>query len=131
MNARDVTPAAKPSDKFTPRSWLGLLIIAAVIATLVWSCERMTQKDQKTHDKHVTRSDFPGTWPLAIDGGTLECSVGEIFITSGDSKYRLTGTPRPHGGSDVPITNVLMNDPVSPEKKMDLVPLITAGQKLC
>src|SRR5579859_356724 len=102
VNAEGTLPA-QPSRL---RVWTGLVICCAVVATLVYSCNKLLgTKPGKTHTKTVSRTTFPGRWPLTIDGGVLECFDGgqQIVITSGNTTYLVAGVPRPKGESALPI----------------------------
>jgi len=77
---------------------------------------------------HVTRAEFGPTWPLTVDGGDLRCEGGAIVFRAPDGKdYGVNGLASTYAD----IGPIWAPDPKGIMPKMDIGPLIRAGQKLC
>lgn len=122
-------PAPKPRWS-EPKVFLVLLAVVA-IAGIVWH-STSGGGEEKAHDRLVSRTDYPGTWPLTVDAGDLWCNNGALTITVnnvGDS-YSLNGTAAATGFNK-PLDPIWADDPSSPGLKMSIAPLIADAQKLC
>lgn len=84
------------------------------------------------HSLPVSRTDYPGTWPLTVDDGELWCDGGALTITvrSASDSYSLNGAAEANH-SNKPIDSIWADDPSSPGLKMSIAPLVAAAQKLC
>lgn len=121
------TPKARWSE---PKIFLVLLAVV-VIAGIIWHATSEGGAE-KTHHRLVSQTDYPGTWPLTVDGGILWCDNGALTITInnvGDS-YSLNGTAAATGFNK-PLDPIWADDPRSPGLKMSIAPLIADAQKLC
>lgn len=112
-----------------PPGWLKVLILAFVVFAIALVFVQSQGED--THSKHVDRAGHPGTWPLTVDSGTLECIDGtKITIKVNGTRYALNGLAR--SDSSLPdFEPMWADDPSSPGLKMSVGPLIAEGQQLC
>ena len=100
-------------------------IVLVAIFTLSAACGGGAPSNQRA----VSRSDFGATWPLTVESGTLRCEPpGAVIFRAPDGKdYGVNGL----AASAADIGPIWAADPSGISPKMNLGPLLTAGQALC
>jgi hypothetical protein len=79
--------------------------------------------------KYITAKDWGTTYPFTVDG-YLECEAGgAIVFKGGGMAYAVNGTAKNKGYPG--IEPIWKDNPVVPGAKVDIVDVISEGQKLC
>lgn len=124
-------PAAKPArarKPGEPPKGVKIAIVVFIVGLVAWIA---LTNDDSSHTKAVTRGDYPATWPLTVDAGTLECiDGGKVTIKIGSIRYALNGTARTDNTLE-PVDPIWADDPHTPGLKLSIGPLIADGLKLC
>lgn len=128
MDGTDLAPTrpARQRKPGEPPGWAKILILAFV----AFAIGMAFVIGDGGHSKHVSRSNYPATWPLTVDSGTLECYSGRVTIKVGTTQYALNGIAA-GDGSYTPIDSIWADDPSLPGLKKGLGVLINDGLKLC
>lgn len=82
----------------------------------------------------MSRADFPGSWPLTVESGTLRCvgsgGVGDVTFETGGRVYAVNGTAKSEPGT-VDIRPIWADDPQAAGLKKNMAALTDAGLALC
>lgn len=120
------TQTARPRKPGEPPGWAKLMILAFIAFAI--GLVYLNRDDG--HSRHVSRSNYPATWPLTVNSGTLECYSQRVTIKVGSTRYALNGIAA-GDGSYTPIDSIWADDPSLPGLKKGLGVLINDGLKLC
>lgn len=125
---------AKKSGWSEPKIFVVLLALISAAAIIWHATSGGTSGSGTAHQRSlpVSRTDYPGTWPLTVDGGDLWCDGGALTITvkSFSDSYSLNGAAETNRFNK-PLDSIWADDPSSPGLKMSIAPLVAAAQKLC
>lgn len=119
------TAAAKPRRVSGCTVLVGVPVLLIIVG-IVWNLITGGVSD----GKHVTPSDYPGTWPLTVQSATIGCQQGrDVYVQVGSIRYALNGTAKADGYDSV--DPIWADDPSMPGLKMDIAPLRTSALALC
>ena len=106
--------------------WRSIARCALAIA-VVTGCTGPTVSTA-TPPGYVTRTQFGAAWPLTVDSGVLRCEGGAIVFRAPDGHdYGVNGLAATYDD----IGPIWAAEPKGITRKMNIGPLIEAGQKLC
>lgn len=125
----DGAPATQQAVKkdFSPAAYVAIIgVIALVVGGFAWNAITGTNG---SHTRTISRSSYPGTWPLTLDSVTIGCDGHNPWVRVGGTFYALDGAGRSAGYRD--IDPIWAYDANGDGLKPSLAPLRAEAEKLC
>ncbi|MEJ7645904.1 MAG: DUF2511 domain-containing protein [Chryseolinea sp.] len=86
--------------------------------------------------KEISKADYGTDWPVSVEEGTVKCidgtyvvfeTMGKVYAVNDSAKKE--SVMKEHGWSD--IEEIRVDDPASPDTKVNITPILSTGLILC